>query len=149
MDDGERHRFEVLHALANYQLVEELIKQYLSLHFEVVRLLLDKRLYFGFDAADYDRSPLQGLVPLFGKVCNNKRLLEKLKTAIKHSDNLAHRALRNYWEDTSQYDFKELLAEIQPTKEQYMLISGVASEIRRLEAVKKEHENAQVSEREA
>jgi hypothetical protein len=149
MDDAERHRFEVLHALANYQLIEELIKQYLSLHFEVARLLLGKRLYFGFDAADYNRSPLQRLVPLFGKVCSNKRLLEKLKTAVKRRDHLAHRALRNYWVDTSQCDFKELLAELQPTKEQYMLISGVASEIQRLEAVKKEHENAQVLAREA
>ena len=149
MNDGERHRFEVLHALANYQLIEELIKQYLSLHFEVARLLLGKRLHFGFDAADYDRSPLQGLVPLFGKVCGNKRLLEKLKAAIKHRDHLAHRALRNYWADTSQYDYKELLAELQPTNEQYMLIGDISSEIQKLEAIKKEHEDAKLSSREA
>ena len=97
MNAADLYRDSATHALAGFQLVEEMLKSYLEHHFNAVRRILAGRIDFNFHRDDYKEAPLGRLVQLFSKLCGNEKLVLDLRAAVRDRDHLAHRAfLRLY-----------------------------------------------------
>ena len=81
------------HALAGYQLVEELLKTYIGNHFEIARSLLGDRLHLDFTRKDYEKAPLGRLLQVFAKLCPDAKLVADLRAELPHRDHVAHQSL--------------------------------------------------------
>ncbi len=76
----------------NVQYLEELLKVYLGMCFDVVELSLNKRLFFGFSYEDVKNLSLGRLIEGFSKYNGNKRLLKLLRDLVKERNHIAHKA---------------------------------------------------------
>lgn len=81
------------HALAGYQLIESLLKTYISNHFKIVKFILGNQLYFGFTGNEYEQAPLERLVNIFSKLCNDDQLIRELRNEITHRNHIAHQSM--------------------------------------------------------
>jgi len=111
---GEKlYRDGVTHVLAGYQLLEEQLKIYLEIHFDLTRAILASRLYFDFKRDDYQDAALGRLVHIFSKLCANKDLVLGLRSVVKSRDHIAHQALvKLYKQDISAQEYSGLIAEL-------------------------------------
>ncbi|MFC3552474.1 hypothetical protein ACFOLC_15830 [Lysobacter cavernae] len=89
----ELYRDGAAHALAGYQMIEELLKTYIGNHFEIVRSLVDGRVHFGFRKEDYKQAPLGRLLQVFAKICDDTSLVDALRAELPHRDHVAHQSL--------------------------------------------------------
>ncbi|MDO9387581.1 MAG: hypothetical protein Q7T65_12845 [Thiobacillus sp.] len=99
--------------LAGFQLIEEMLKSYLELHFNMTRVLLNGRLYFEFRREDYQDAALGRLTQVFSKLCANGPLVSDLRAVIKRRDHIAHRALlKLYDEGITPQEYSQLIDEL-------------------------------------
>lgn len=108
------YRSGVTQALAGFQLLEENLKGYLELYFNVTRKILDGRLHFGFSRQDYQDAAMGRLISVFAKICPNAELIGELRALVKVRDHIAHRALLRLYHGQSITldEYPELLAEV-------------------------------------
>ena len=102
----------IARCLAGYQLLEEQLKTYLGIYFGVVRALLPSGLHFGFESKEIENAPLERLVHLFSKACDDAKLVASLREVISHRNEVAHRALLlSYKSSPTTEEYVELSSE--------------------------------------
>ncbi len=75
-----------------FQYLEETLKVYLAMCFEIVGLSLGGRLFFGFSYDDVERLSLGKLIARFSKYNGNKDLCKLLYDLTKERNHIAHKA---------------------------------------------------------
>ncbi len=76
----------------NVPYLEELLKVYLEMCFDVGELSLNGRLFFGFCHENVKNLSLGRLIECYSKYNGNKRLLKLLRDLVKEQNHIAHRA---------------------------------------------------------
>ena len=102
-DDLQKHGQElygrgVNEVLGGFQLIEEMLKSYIGLHFDSIRALVQGRIHFEFRHADYQDAALGRLVQVFSKLSANTELVTDLRAVVKRRDHIAHKALLKLYE---------------------------------------------------
>ena len=85
--------------LAGFQIIEELLKNYLEFHFDLTRQILAGRVHFDFRRDDYQDAALGRLVQVFSKLCPDKQLISDLRSVVRRRDHFAHKALLKLYDD--------------------------------------------------
>jgi len=99
--------------LAGFQILEELLKNYLARHFALAREVLGDRLPFNFKREDYQDAPLGRLIQVFAKTNLNHDLIRDLRAEISRRDHIAHKAfLKLYKEDVLPDEYVRLIDEL-------------------------------------
>ena len=80
-------------ALTGCQLVEQELKLYISEALELVSKSLNDRLPFKMSGQDYQDSPLETLIKVFGKLSDNPILAAQLKEFKAERNFLGHKAI--------------------------------------------------------
>ncbi|WP_369915443.1 hypothetical protein AB8810_02250 [Xanthomonas sp. NCPPB 3005] len=112
--DKELYREGASHALAGYQMIEELLKTYIGNYFGIVRSLVQDKIYFGFRKQDYKQAPLGRLLQTFDKICADKELVAALRAEVPHRDHIAHQSLLVLFAKSqpTPEDFSKLLEDL-------------------------------------
>lgn len=125
-------------ALLNFQFIEEGIKMYLAIVYEIVEKKLSNQIPFKFSYNDIKNDPLGRLVAKFEKVNHNKQLIDKLKDSVKHRNYCAHRAYLMTVKE--QRDAKYLSGEIKKMetviKSSKECLTNLQRELRKLDKIK-------------
>lgn len=121
-------------ALAGFQLIEEMLKTYLEMHFDQVRALLKESIYFEFRRQDYQDAALGRLTQVFSKLCPNQDLVRDLRAVVRRRDHLAHRALLKLYEGGIEpNEYLRLIDEVQiDMSRNKELMSRIANEMSKL-----------------
>lgn len=85
----------VANALSGCQLVEQQLKLYITAAFELVRKFLGDRMPFKMSGKDYEKSPMQALIKMFGKLSDNDQLVKELRAFQDERDFVSHNAIEN------------------------------------------------------
>src|ERR1700743_3716543 len=94
VEEGKRlYTDGVTQVLAGFQIIEDMLKSYLEVHFDLTRTILNGRLHFGFRREDYQDAALGRLAQVFSKLCSDKQLVADLRAVVERRDQIAHRAL--------------------------------------------------------
>ena len=79
-------------ALLNFQFMEEIIRMYLGIAYDVVKKKLDNQIPFKFSYRDIKQDSLGTLVTKFEKFNSNKQLIEEVVRLVKIRNYCAHQA---------------------------------------------------------
>ena len=93
IDVKDSYKKMTIRILANFQLLEFLLKLYIGKSYDMIHTCVGERVYFDFSISDVENYPLERLLNVFGKLNSNKDLqkrLNKLKTKRNH---IAHQSL--------------------------------------------------------
>lgn len=93
MKSIDRYKNKVYHALAGFQLIEQVIKDYLDAYYKLVRLSLPKGITFNFTREQINGAPLSKLLSHFSKASSNTVLIARIRGLNNKRDHLAHNAL--------------------------------------------------------
>lgn len=80
-------------ALADFQYIEECLRLYISVAYDLIRHETSKHLPFKFDASDLDRDALGRLIDKYAKFSNNTILVSALREILPRRNEIAHRGL--------------------------------------------------------
>ena len=124
--------------LAGFQLIEDWLKTYLQVHFDLTRLMVAGRLHFEFRRDDYQNVSLGKLTSVFSKLCANEQLIADLNAVISRRNHIAHRAfLKLYDTKLTSADYSNLLTEFDADHAKVAsLLSRLNDELRRLGTAK-------------
>jgi len=128
------YRDGVMQVLPGYQLLEEQLKTYLEVHFDLTRAILANRLHFDFKRDDYQDAALGRLVHVFSKLCANKDLVLRLRAVVKNRDHIAHQALvKLYKENISTQEYSGLIEELNnQMNTASQLMTDIAKEMKKM-----------------
>ena len=117
-------------ALAGFQLIEEMLKTYIEMHFDFIRLLVNGRAHFEFRREDYQEAALGRLTQVFSKLCSNGQLISDLRAVAKRRDFIAHRALLKLYDaQISPVEYTELMDELREDMDRNSkLMKGILEE---------------------
>ena len=101
MNLEEHYQRSVLTALGGYQLLEQLLKQYLEMYYETVQAILGDKLAFNFTGKDFSNAPLGALQKAFSKTTKNSELVDRIRALISHRDHIAHLALNCLYDEST------------------------------------------------
>jgi hypothetical protein len=121
-------------ALSPYQLIEEYLKFYIEVaHLKIQRLTLG-RIPFRFPRNEYENAPMERLITMFARHCDNDDLIERLRVALKNRNFVAHKAIAHYMEHRHD-DPGKLFQDIHGIEEQgYDLVEELQKELEKLKA---------------
>ena len=138
----EHYQTSVLNSLGGYQLLEQLLKQYLEMYYETVQMIVGDRLAFNLNGKDFSNAPLGALQKAFSKTTNNADLAKKIKALVSHRDHIAHLALNCLWdESTSTEKYTQMTEEnLKVIREIREIHQAVLQEMRKMTLVMKEAE---------
>ena len=120
-------------ALLPYQVIEGLLKLYITDTHSLIALMLGGQIPFRFTRKEYENAPMERLITMFARHCDNDDLIKRLRSALTSRNYVAHEALRYYVEhDDAAESALETLKGIQ--KEGLALMEELYKECRKLEA---------------
>ena len=93
MDNKERYKDAVSHALAGFQLIEAGLKFYIGYYYDVARFILDGKLAFKYEKSDINEAALEKLLSIFKKINSNEELIKNIRKLIHQRNHIAHKAL--------------------------------------------------------
>ncbi|MEJ2793958.1 hypothetical protein WAE56_11100 [Iodobacter sp. LRB] len=106
MTEEEHYRDIAIHALAGFQLIEVVLKDYIADYHDKVREFLPVDMVYEHKADEVTNAPLGKLLDIFGKINANKQLVVELRNLQSKRNDLAHRALvKLYWPAKNEFDF--------------------------------------------
>ena len=89
----------ISHSLSLFQMLEESIKQYLQLAYEIIS---ERSKDIPFNMQLYEENDSLGtLIRKFQKLTNNKQLIEDLKKVTKDRNRIVHRLWRSFFDEVS------------------------------------------------
>lgn len=100
------YKIQVLEALNTFQMLEMLLKAYISTAYNLIKKSLNESIPFNYSYKDIENHPLERLINTFTKLDNDKELHKKLNKLREGRNKLAHKALI-----LSHDVFRELLSE--------------------------------------
>lgn len=92
MTQKEKYTEATIHALAGFQIIEEHLKMYIGYYYETVRALLKGQLSFQYTREEINEAPLERLTNLFAKINANNDLVKRIRSLLKHRNEIAHGA---------------------------------------------------------
>jgi hypothetical protein len=84
-------------AMFQYQLIEQMLKLYISRAHSIIRARLPDGLLFDYKDTEFDSMPLERLLNVFGKLTANKALLKKLNATRDARNHVAHKAFALFY----------------------------------------------------
>lgn len=96
-------------ALTGCQLVQQELKLYISEALELVTKSLDGRLPFRMSGRDYQDSPLETLIKVFGKLSDNPVLAAELNDFKTRRNFLSHRAITHCLDPEGELDIESMI----------------------------------------
>jgi hypothetical protein len=95
MDNSNTANYELatIRLLGGFQLVEEALKIYITLAYELIQDCLSDKIPFNYTASDVENFPLERLLNTFGKLNRNKELLARLNKLRDIRNHVAHQSL--------------------------------------------------------
>ncbi len=97
----------VLSVLAQYQIIEELMKQYIGIAYKIIKGSVHEKMTFGHIEEEVTGLPYGRLLKIFKKLNNNKELHKKIADQNIHRNHIAHRALLHYQRKSDANEFEE------------------------------------------
>jgi hypothetical protein len=136
-DDDEQRDFlrQIGEALSPYQLIEEMLKEYVEVaHFKIQRLLAG-RVPFRYSSNDYENAALEWLIKMFKRHCDNDKLIERLKNALKKRNYVAHNAIGPYMKHRDDDDPAKLFSNLKGIEEEgWALVEELWNEVNKVNA---------------
>ena len=138
----EHYQTSVLNALGGYQLLEQLLKQYLEMYYETLQMIVGDRVAFKLSGKDFGNAPLGALQKAFSKTTHNSDLVAKIKALISHRDEVAHLALNCLWDaSTSAEQYTQMTEKnLKVIREIGQIHQAVIQEMKDMTQVMKEAE---------
>lgn len=95
MDNSNTANYELatIRLLGGFQLVEEALKIYITLAYELIQDCLNDKIPFNYTASDVENFPLERLLNTFGKLNRNRELLARLNKLRDIRNHVAHQSL--------------------------------------------------------
>jgi hypothetical protein len=123
-------------ALSPYQLIEEYLKFFIEVaHAKIQRLLLG-RVPFRFPQKEYENAPLERLITMFARHCDNENLIARLRAAQKDRNYVAHKAIGHYMDHRDDDDSVKMFWELKSIEAQgYNLVEELQKELEKLKAI--------------
>ena len=95
MNSEDEFYLEVAHALSSCQLVEQILKLYISEAFELARKCIGDKMVFSLSGDDYEDSSLERLIGTFKKLTDNNALVKDLEKFKIERNYLSHKGIAN------------------------------------------------------
>jgi hypothetical protein len=95
MNAEEEFYLEVAQALSSCQLVEQILKRYISEAFDLARKCIGDKMVFSLSGDDYEDSSLERLIGTFRKLTNNRDLVKDLEKFKAERNYLSHKGIAN------------------------------------------------------
>src|SRR4051812_8696020 len=92
--------------LISFQYIEEQLRAYLSLCYDVIRNKLQGSIPFKYTYSDNERDSLGALISKYEKFSDDSRLINELKELVQHRNGLAHRGFM--LKEDQRWDAEEL-----------------------------------------
>lgn len=110
-----KHHDLVVEAIVEFQLLEERLKSYIHLTYELVDEWLDKSVPFSYDKSEIENAPLGKLLRQFRHFCTNESLVEVLSSLVPDRNYVAHRGFLAFREnvDIPEGRFIEEIARVE------------------------------------
>jgi hypothetical protein len=95
MDKSNVANYELatIRLLGGFQLVEEALKIYITLAYELIQDCLKEKIPFNYSASDVENFPLERLLNTFGKLSRSDELLVRLNKLRDVRNHVAHQSL--------------------------------------------------------
>ena len=123
-------------ALSPYQLIEEYLKFFIEVAHMKIQLLLVGRIPFRFPRKEYENAPLERLITMFARHCENNDLIDRLRAAQHDRNYVAHKAIGHYMQHRDDDDSAKLHWGLKRIEEQgYNLVQLLEKELANLKAV--------------
>ncbi|RAJ92922.1 hypothetical protein [Aliidiomarina maris] len=103
--DEDRFHIEVSKALSSCQLVEEVLKLYISESYELARKCIDGKLVFKLSGEDVEDASLERLITTFRKLTDNEKLVAKLNKFKSERNYLSHKAIAHCLDPMGNLDW--------------------------------------------
>jgi hypothetical protein len=97
MTQKEKYTEATIHALAGFQIIEEHLKMYIGYYYDAVRVLLKGQLSFQYTREEINEAPLERLTSLFSKINANNDLVKRIRSLLKHRNEIAHGAFTHLY----------------------------------------------------
>ena len=127
----------VAKALGVCQIVEEILKIYISTSFCRIKDALNGRIPFRFSGTDYDQAAMDKLLQVFRRLSDHDALVKRLTAFKKQRDFVAHRAIMEYAKHgpRSAKDHREMSKRLDEVeREGNVLLQELIVELRRIQA---------------
>lgn len=92
-------------ALFLFQFIEETLRMYLTMVYEIVKRKLGNQIPFKFSYRSVENDSLEKLLTKFRKVNSNKEILDRVGRLIKDRNYCAHRAYLMRFEETQDQNY--------------------------------------------
>lgn len=127
----ELYEKRVTLTLAAFQVTELLLKDYITLTYEVMRHVLRDHIEFSLSRRDIENYSLERLVSTFKTINGNRPLIKQLQSVIEHRNRIAHKSLLPlYRQKTSDDEYWRLIDEVSPLETEIdNCLSGVQAEM--------------------
>jgi len=96
---NEEYIDAVNHALLSFQMIEEALKIYVGLSYEIIRATTPLPIVFRFEPEAIINAPLERLIKMFSTVTLNDELIKDLRKVIKWRNYCAHNAFAHEFLD--------------------------------------------------
>jgi hypothetical protein len=129
--------------LVDYQFIEEGLRMYAALSYDLIRLRLGKDLPFKFEYADTEKDSLGKLVSRYEKLSSNITIMKELKELVPHRNQVAHQSFLHTTEQQRSAEYldaqtKQLLELRTRTKS---LVGALFGDVAKVETLIKAHRN--------
>ena len=101
--------FKVARSLGGCQLVEQVLKLYITEAFQLVQKCIGSRMVFNLSGEDYNDAPLGRLIETFKKLTDNATLVRDLNAFKNERNFLSHRAISNCTDPDGELSRPEIL----------------------------------------
>jgi hypothetical protein len=124
-------------ALSPYQLIEEYLKVYIEAAHSVIELILMGRIPFRHHRSEYENAPLERLITMFSRHCDNEDLIKRLRAAVKKRNYVAHNVIGHYMKrrDTNPKRAHSISGDLKKIEDVgYHLVEELRNELSKLQS---------------
>jgi hypothetical protein len=123
-------------ALSPYQLIEGILKEFIEVAHLNIELLVQGKIPFRFPRKEYENAPLEHLITMFARHCDNDDLIKRLRSALTDRNYVAHNAIAHFMTHRKKAKVaKNILAELEKIHDEgNALVEQVRKEYSNLKA---------------
>ena len=91
--DNVMYELATIRLLGGFQLLEEALKVYISVAYELIQDCLNNKIPFNYSSTDIENYPLERLLSIFTKLSKNEELYSRLNKLRDVRNHVAHQSL--------------------------------------------------------
>lgn len=141
----EKYIVAVHSALLSFQMIEEALKIFVGLSYEIIQASTPQPLIFKFDKKTITEAPLSRIIKMYDNLSSNSELVSDLKKIIEWRNFCAHNAFRhelNLRSGTTQFSDHSIEDIHKIVEYSVILVQRLADEIRSIQDIHKTIVNA-------